>query len=76
MKETTYKWTCPRCAIPIYLHYLKEDNDNENVDTEFTVRCDYCNLRFAIRYKNGDFIAYVKFKLLIALEETDDDRIH
>ena len=76
MKEETYKWTCPNCAIPIYLHFLKEDNDNENVDTEFTVRCDYCNLRFAIQYKNGDFIAYAKFKLLLALEETDDDRIH
>ena len=77
MKETTYKWICPNCAIPIYLHFLQEDNDNDNnIDTEFMVRCDYCNLKFAIKYKNGDFIAHAKFKLLIALEETDDDRIH
>lgn len=76
MKEETYKWTCPNCAIPIYLHFFKDGDDDDNINTKFTVSCDYCKLKFAIQYKNGDFIAYAKFKLMIALEETDDDRIY
>ena len=75
MKDFNYKWTCPMCGTAMYLHFIKEV-DADDAKSSAIIECNYCKLKSALQYKDGKLMVYIRFEPLLALEETDDDRIY